>query len=90
MTTGTDPLPKPKPDTIEPLSPPEKPAQPAPLEDPAGQPQEIPGTPGGGDVDEPGRGPSEVPAKLVQVAISFWRGGLRPAPRTAVKSGRAA
>jgi len=35
--------------------------QPTPQEDPAGQPQEIPGGPGGGDVDEPGRGPSEVP-----------------------------
>jgi len=65
MTAAPDPLPKPKPDTIEPQSPPEKPVQPAPLEDPAGQPQEIPGTPGGGDTDQPGRGPREVPPQQV-------------------------
>lgn len=61
MTTPAAPLPRPKPDTIEPQSPPEHPAQPAPPEDPLGQPLEIPGSPGGGDIDEPGRGPREVP-----------------------------
>jgi len=61
MATAPDPLPKPKPDTIEPQSPPEHPARPAPQEDPAGQPVEIPGSPGGGDIDQPGHGPSEVP-----------------------------
>ena len=61
MVSSPDPLPKPKPDTIEPQSPPEKPVQPTPLEDPAGQPAEVPGRPGGGDIDQPGRGPSEVP-----------------------------
>ena len=40
MASSPDPLPKPKPDTIEPQSPPEKPVQPTPLEDPAGQPAE--------------------------------------------------
>jgi hypothetical protein len=65
MTNGPDPLPKPKPDTIEPQSPPEHPARPAPLEDPAGQPQEIPGAPGGGDFDAPGRGPAEVPPQEI-------------------------
>lgn len=61
MANGPDPLPKPKPDTIEPQSPPEHPTRPTPQEDPAGQPAEIPGSPGGGDIDQPGRGPSEVP-----------------------------
>ncbi|MGV7121452.1 hypothetical protein [Sphingopyxis sp. 550A] len=65
MTAAPDPLPKPKPDTIEPQAPPEKPVQPTPLEDPAGQPQEIPGGPGGGDIDQPGRGPSEVPPQQI-------------------------
>lgn len=60
-----DPLPKPKPDTIEPQAPPEQPVQPTPVEDPAGQPAEIPGRPGGGDIDQPGRGPSEVPPQQV-------------------------
>jgi hypothetical protein len=61
MTNGTNPLPKPKPDTIEPQSPPETPARPTPQEDPAGQPLEIPGSPGGDGIDEPGRGPDELP-----------------------------
>ncbi|PZQ22690.1 MAG: hypothetical protein DI569_07675 [Sphingopyxis macrogoltabida] len=61
MTNGPDPYPKPKPDTIEPQAPPESPVQPTPLEDPAGQPVEIPGRPGGGDFDAPGQTPSEVP-----------------------------
>ena len=61
MTNGPDPFPKPQPDTIEPQAPPEKPVQPTPLEDPAGQPSEIPGNPGGDDFDTPGRRPSEVP-----------------------------
>lgn len=64
MTTNThaaDPMPKPKPDTIEPAAPPEQPVQPTPLEDPVRQPEEIPGNPGGGDIDEPGHSPSEVP-----------------------------
>jgi len=39
----------------------DEPVQPTPLEDPPGRPAEIPGGPGGGDIDEPGRGPSEVP-----------------------------
>lgn len=58
---ATNPLPKPKPDVIDPTAPPEYPAQPAPMEEPAGQPLEIPGSPGGGDIDEPGRGPDEMP-----------------------------
>lgn len=62
---AADPLPKPKPDVIDPVAPPEHPAQPTPLEDPAGQPLEIPGSPGGGDTVEPGRGPSEVPPQQV-------------------------
>src|SRR3546814_20777695 len=41
MASSPDPLPKPKPDTIEPQSPPERPVQPTPLDDPAGQPAEI-------------------------------------------------
>lgn len=61
MPPAPDPLPKPKPDIIEPQAPPEKPVQPTPLENPPGQPAEIPGHPGGGDIEEPGRGPSEVP-----------------------------
>lgn len=61
MPNGQAPLPKPKPDTIEPQAPPETPVHPTPIEQPAEQPQEIPGNPGGGDMDEPGRGPSEVP-----------------------------
>jgi hypothetical protein len=56
-----EPDPHPRPDRIEPQAPPEKPVQPTPLEDPPGRPAEIPGGPGGGDIDEPGRGPSEVP-----------------------------
>ena len=59
--SAADPLPKPKPDIIEPKAPPEHPVQPTPHEDPAHQPLEIPGNPGGGDIDEPGRGPDEVP-----------------------------
>ena len=60
-----DPLPNAKPHTIQPQSPPERPTQPTPLEDPAGQPVEIPGSPGGGDIDQPGRGPDEVPPDQV-------------------------
>ncbi len=37
MATNPAPLPKPKPDTIEPQAPPEQPVQPNPLEDPAGR-----------------------------------------------------
>ena len=65
MTNGPDPFPKPQPDTIEPQAPPEQPVQPTPQEDPAGQPHEIPGRPGGGDIDQPGRGPSEVPPQQI-------------------------
>ena len=61
---AADPLPKPKPDIIDPVAPPERPTQPTPLEDPAGQPVEIPGSPGGGDIDQPG-GPDEVPPQQV-------------------------
>jgi hypothetical protein len=61
MATNPDPLPKPKPDTIEPQAPPEQPVQPNPLEDPAGRPVELPDCPGGGDLDQPGRGPDELP-----------------------------
>lgn len=64
-SSATDPMPKPKPDTIEPMAPPEHPVQPTPQEDPAGQPLEIPGSTGGGDIDEPGRGPDEVPPQQV-------------------------
>src|SRR5690606_18948700 len=60
-----DPYPKPKPDKIEPQSPPERPTPPMPQEDPAGQPPEVPGHPGGGDTDEPGRGPDELPPQQV-------------------------
>lgn len=63
MTNNPDP--QPKPDRIDPQSPPEQPTQPTPQEDPAGQPQEIPGIPGGGDIDEPGRGPDEAPPQQV-------------------------
>ena len=62
---AADPLPKPKPDTIEPMAPPENPVRPAPQEDPAGQPLEVPGAPGGGDTDHPGRGPDEVPPQQI-------------------------
>ena len=58
---ASNPDPHPKPDTIEPQAPPESPVQPTPLEDPAGQPVEIPGRPGGGDFDAHGQTPSEVP-----------------------------
>lgn len=58
---AADPLPKPKPDIIDPVAPPEQPVQPTPVEDPAGQPLEVPGRPGGGDIDQPGRVPDEVP-----------------------------
>ena len=50
----------PHPDTIEPQSPPETPAQPVPNEAPGREPPEI--TPNGPDIDEPGRGPDEMPA----------------------------
>ncbi|WP_408021648.1 hypothetical protein [Flavisphingopyxis soli] len=50
----------PHPDTIEPQSPPETPAQPMPNEAPGREPPEI--TPTGPDIDEPGRGPDEMPA----------------------------
>src|SRR3546814_17681622 len=46
MASSPDPLPKPKPDTIEPQSPPERPVPTTPLADPAGQPTEIPDNPG--------------------------------------------
>ncbi len=61
MSQAADPHPKPKPDTIEPQSPPERPARPSPLEAPPGRPLEVPGKPGGDDVDQPGRGPDEIP-----------------------------
>ncbi len=57
--------PKPKPDRIEPASPPEHPITPSPTEDPAGQPLEVPVSPGG-DEDHPGRGPSEIPSQPPQ------------------------
>lgn len=56
------PDPKPAPDTITPIAPPEQPIQPSPIEEPADKPSELPGGPGGGDIDEPGRGPHELPA----------------------------
>src|SRR3546814_21100578 len=61
-----DPYPKPKPDKIEPQSPPERPTPPMTKEDPAGQPPEVPGHPGGGDTDEPCRGPDELPPQQVE------------------------
>lgn len=48
----------PKPDRIEPQSPPETPATPTPQEDPAGQPDEI--SPPQPDIIEPGT-PVEAP-----------------------------
>src|SRR3546814_18458723 len=63
MATNPDPLPKPKPDTIEPQAPPEEPVQHAPVENPDSQPQEITANPGGGDVDQPGHGPTEAPPR---------------------------
>ncbi|MDO9363360.1 MAG: hypothetical protein Q7T60_10580 [Sphingopyxis sp.] len=63
MASNPDPLPKPA--TIEPQAPPEQPVKPTPQEDPAGQPSEIPGRPGGGDIDQPGFGPDEVPPQQV-------------------------
>lgn len=57
--------PHPKPDRIEPASPPEYPVTPSPTEDPAHQPLEVPGSPGG-DEDNPGRGPSEIPSQPSQ------------------------
>lgn len=62
MTQSPDPNGKPAPDRIEPIAPPEQPITPAPVEEPAHQPTELPGRPGGGDIDEPGRGPHELPA----------------------------
>lgn len=62
MSQTPDPRTNIKRDTITPLAPPENPIQPAPIEEPAGNPSEIPGTPGGGDMDQPGKGPDELPA----------------------------
>ncbi len=55
------------PDIIEPQSPSEVPPGPVPIEEPV--PQEPDATPpdslpGGGDIDEPGRGPDEVPPRI--------------------------
>jgi fused signal recognition particle receptor len=50
------------PDHIEPQSPPETPADPTPTEQPA--PQNPDATPDGGDIDQPGRGPDEVPPQV--------------------------
>lgn len=66
---AANPLPKPKPDKIEPQAPPERPVPPNPLGDPASQPIEIPGKPGGDDVDQPGRGPDEMPPDQIWPAI---------------------
>lgn len=63
MSTRPDPNPAPQPDTITPIAPPENPVQPTPIEEPAHQPTELPGGPGGGDIDEPGKGPDELPAR---------------------------
>ena len=62
MSQNPDPKTVPQPDTITPIAPPEHPVQPTPIEEPAGNPSEIPGSPGGGDIDEPCRGPDELPA----------------------------
>ncbi len=50
----------PHPDTINPQSPPETPAQPTPNEAPGREPPEV--SPTSPDIDEPGRGPDEMPA----------------------------
>jgi hypothetical protein len=50
-----------QPGSIAPQSPPETPPQPAPAEQPAHRPVEFPGKPGGHDMDEPGKGPQEMP-----------------------------
>ncbi len=50
----------PHPDTINPQSPPETPAAPTPSEAPVREPPEI--APTSPDIDEPGRGPDEMPA----------------------------
>jgi hypothetical protein len=49
----------PNPDTIEPLSPPETPAQPSPSEQPYQEPPEF--QPLQPDFDQPDIGPAEVP-----------------------------
>lgn len=50
----------PHPDTINPQSPPEAPVDPTPSEAPFREPPEV--TPQSPDIDEPGRGPDEMPA----------------------------
>lgn len=50
----------PHPDTINPQSPPETPATPNPSEAPMREPPEV--QPESPDIDEPGRGPDEMPA----------------------------
>ncbi len=50
----------PHPDTIEPQSPPETPSPGAPNEAPMREPPEV--EPTSPDIDEPGRGPDEMPA----------------------------
>lgn len=50
----------PHPDTIEPQSPPETPSPSAPNEAPMREPPEV--SPTSPDIDEPGRGPDEMPA----------------------------
>jgi hypothetical protein len=49
----------PHPDTINPQSPPETPAAPSPSEAPVREPPEV--SPTSPDIDEPGRGPDELP-----------------------------
>jgi hypothetical protein len=49
-----------QPDTIEPQSPDEAPAGPDPVETPMQEPPEI--TPNQPDIDQPGRGPDEIPS----------------------------
>ena len=49
----------PAPDTIQPQSPPEVPGDPGPIESPGTEPPGF--EPPGPDIDQPGRGPSEVP-----------------------------
>ncbi len=62
-----------QPDTIEPMSPQEAPATPAPVEQPV--PAEPIYNPDGGDIDEPGRGPDEVPAEPQQMGFEMRDAG---------------
>src|SRR3546814_16029604 len=82
MASSPDPLPKPKPDTIEPQSPPERPVQPTPLEDPAGQPTEIPDNPGGDDIDKHEIGRASCRERVCQYV---WISGVSVSITTKIK-----